>query len=198
MKSTHHAFGRRIGAVALVTGVALSACAGTSTKPTKGATGTSTANGPRASGSTKVLPVRDNPIVNTSATQTLKIESVLVENNVDTAGKATDDHLEIALTNTGSAALNGFEVFYTFTDPAANLSENYYTRLPETFRIPAGASRVVHFDNTGAPDHFPANDFSLYKTSANKLDVKVIVSATGAAIQTAALTKDAGGAEAPD
>lgn len=189
----------RLGAVALVAGVALAACGGSSsTKPATGATTTTAAKGTPPSGSSKVLPVKDNPISNTSTTQALKIDSVLVENNVDAAGKATDDHLEIALTNTGSTALSGVEVFYTFTDPTANLTESYYTKLPDTFSIPAGGSRTVHFDNTGALDHFPSNDFSLYKTSVNKLDVKVIVSAQGAAVQTVTLTKDAGGAEAPD
>ena len=187
----------RLGAVALVAGVALAACGGSSsTKPVTGATPTTTANG--APGNSEVLPVKDNPITNTSTTQALRIDSVLVENNVDAKGKATDDHLEIALTNTGSTVLTGVEVFYTFTDPTANLSESYYTKLPDAFSIPAGASRVVHFDNTGAPDHFPSNDFSLYKTSVNKLDVEIIVSAQGAAVQTVKLAKDAGGAETPD
>lgn len=187
----------RLGAVALVAGVALAACGGSSsTKPVTGATPTTTASG--APGNSKVLPVKDNPITNTSTTQALRIDSVLVENNVDAKGKAADDHLEIALTNTGSTVLTGVEVFYTFTDPTANLSESYYTKLPNAFSIPAGASRVVHFDNTGAPDHFPSNDFSLYKTSVNKLDVEVVVSAQGAAVQTVKLAKDAGGAETPD
>lgn len=189
----------RLGAVALVAGVALAACGGSSsTKPPTGATPTTAANGTPPSGSPQVLPVKDNPISNTSTAQALKIDSVLVENNVDAAGKAVDDHLEVALTNTGSTDLSGVEVFYTFTDPTASLSESYYTKLPDTFTIPAGGSRVVHFDNTGAPDHFPSNDFSLYKTSVNEMNVEVIVSAQGAAIQTTTVKKDAGGAETPD
>ena len=64
--------------------------------------------------------------------------------------------------------------------------------------IPAGGSRVIHFDSTGTPDHFPVNKFSLYYTSINQLDVTVEVSATGAAVQTTTLQKDAGGAEVPD
>jgi hypothetical protein len=57
---------------------------------------------------------------------------------------------------------------------------------------------VAHFDNTGATDHFPVNKYSLYATSVNALDVEVIVSADGAAVQTATIQKDAGGAETPD
>jgi hypothetical protein len=145
-----------------------------------------------------VLPVADNPISNTSTVQELKIDSVLVENNVDSSGKAASDHLEIALTNTGTTELTAFEVFYTFTDPTTNVTENYYAQLPADFTIPAGGQRTAHFDNTGQPDHFPVNEFSLYYTDTNTLDVTVTVSATDAAIQTTTLQKDAGGAETAD
>ena len=145
-----------------------------------------------------VLPVADNPISNTSTVQALKIDSVLVENNVDSSGKAASDHLEIALTNTGTTELTAFEIFYTFTDPTTNVTENYYAKLPANFTIPAGAQRTAHFDNTGAPDHFPVNEFSLYYTDTNALDVSVTVSATDTAIQTTTLQKDAGGAETAD
>ena len=145
-----------------------------------------------------VLPVADNPITNTSTVQALKIDSVLVENNVDSSGSPASDHLEIALTNNGTTELTAFEVFYTFTDPTTSVTENYYAKLPSDFTIPAGGQRTAHFDNTGTPDHFPVNDFSLYYTDTNALDVSVIVSAKGAAIQTITLHKDAGGAEAAD
>ena len=172
----------------------LTGCGGTSSSPaaTQGAASpTSSAGGP-------VLPVADNPITNTSTVQALKIDSVLVENNVDSTGKTASDHVEIALTNTGAAELTAFEVFYSFTDPTTNVTENYYAKLPADFTIPAGGPRTAHFDNTGAPDHFPVNEFSLYYTDTNALNVTVTVSATDAAIQTTTVQKDAGGAEAAD
>jgi hypothetical protein len=185
------------GAVALTV---LSACGGGSaSSPAPAANSVpaaSSAAAPTANG--QVLPVAADPITNVSTVQALVIDSVLVENNVDAAGKAADDHLEIALTNTGTTELAGFEVFYTFTDPTDNISESYYTKLPDTFTIAAGAMRVAHFDNSGAPDHFPVNDFSLYRTSANAQEVTVEVSATDAAVQTATVMKDAGGAETAD
>ena len=102
------------------------------------------------------------------------IDSVLVENNVDPAtGQDAADHLEIALTNSGTTELTGFEVFYTFTDPTDDLTESYYLALPTDFTIPPAGSRVVHFDDTGAVDHFPENTFSLYHTSVNAHDVEV-------------------------
>lgn len=186
---------RRLAALVLVAALGLAACGGSSTPTARnGSTPTTAA----ASGGDQVLPVSQNPIQNTSTAEGLSIDSVLVENNVDDTGKAVDDHLEIALTNTGTADLGGVEIFYTFTDPTAGATESYYAKLPTTFTVPAGGSRVAHFDNTGATDHFPSNDFSLYKTSVNELDVEVVVSAEGAAVQTATVKKDAGGAETPD
>jgi hypothetical protein len=193
---------RRVIVAALVAGAALSACGGaTSTTSTTAAAGSATTvagSATTTAAAGPVLPVASNPITNPATAQDLKIDSVLVENNVDASGAATDDHLEIAVTNTGSTALGGFEVYYTFTDPTAGTSEGYYTKLPDTFTIPAGGSRTIHFDNSGAPDHFPVNEFSIYATSLNALDVTVEVSAQGAAPQTATVQKDAGGEETSD
>lgn len=193
----------RVGVVALAAGIALAGCAASSSKKSAaGAPSASSAGGGAAktgtAGATQVLPVKANPITNSSTVQALKIDSVLVENNVDPAtAKAADDHLEIALRNTGGAELSKFEAFYTFTDPTTKSSESYYTKLADSFTIPAGGTRVVHFDNTGAADHYPVNKFSLYATSKNALDVTVTVSAADAAVQTATIAKDAGGAENP-
>jgi len=168
----------------------LAACGSDSTSSTAGQT-SSAAGG-------QVLPVTSNPISNDATAKTLTIDSVLVENNEDPASKkAVDDHLEVELTNTGTTELDGFEVYSTFTDPTDKVSESYYTKLPDSFTIAPGATRTVHFDNTGATDHFPSNDFGILATSKNGLDVEVMVSATGAAVQTQSVKKDPGGAENP-
>lgn len=171
-----------------------------STDTTSGAAQSTSTTAPANSGSSSqlVLPVTSNPINNNSTAKTLKIDKVLVENNVDPiTNKAADDHLEITLTNTGDTELGGFEVYTTYTDPTAKVSESYYTKLPASFTIAPGATRVAHFDNAGELDHFAVNDYSLYATSKNALDVEVVVSADGAAVQTATVKKDAGGAENP-
>lgn len=195
--NTHN---RRIRALpiglALAAALTLGACSSSSNSTT--ATSAGSANSAPAGSSSPVLPVTDNPITNNATAQTLTIDSVLVENNEDGDGNAVDDHLEIALTNTGADPLTGFEIFYTFTDTTTNATESYYAALPDTFTIAPGASRVAHFDNTGAADHFPTNDYSLYKTSPNAQEVTVEVSARGAAVQTATVQKDAGGAEEAD
>jgi hypothetical protein len=189
----HRSSIRRLGVLLAAAGIALAACGST---PSGSGTPSTAPSGAATGGAGQVLPVTTNPISNASTDQRLKIDSVLVENNVDAAGKVVDDHLEIALRNTGSTTLSNFELFYTYTDPTANTTESYYAALTG-FTVPAGGTRVAHFDNTGAAGHFPVNKYSLYYTSANALDVTVVVSAEGAAVQTATVKKDAGGAENP-
>ena len=190
------------GILLATTAAVLSSCGGSPSTTTSPASSTSIGGGTVTTSATPlndtVLPVTTNPIHNTSSVQSLKIVSVLVENNVDSANKVVADHLEIALTNTGPTELKTFEIFYTINDPTAGLSESYYTKLPDSFTIPAGGSRVVHFDDTGVTDHFPINKYSLYYLSLNALDVTVVVSSADASPQTAAVKKDAGGAEAAD
>lgn len=177
---------------ALSTTAVLGACSGTSSGSTADPGGASTTS------AGQVLPVSENPITNTATAETLAIDSVLVENNEDASGTVVDDHLEIALDNSGTVPLTTVEVYYTFNDPKTSETESYYLALPSDFTIPAGGTRVAHFDNTGAADHFPVNEFSLYSTDTNALDVSVVVSADGAAPVTAEVKKDAGGAETAD
>ena len=188
---TNTPLSRRLAAVALVAGIGLAGCS-SSSPSSNGATATTAVAG----ATSQVLPVKTNPINNTSTVKALEISSVLVENNVDPkTKKATDDHLEVALRNTGTTDLTGVEVFYSFTDTKTNDTESYYLKLPSTFIIPANGQRIAHFDNTGATDHFPVNKYSLYSTSKNPQKVTVVVSAKGAAIATKTVKKDAGGAE---
>ena len=214
MKSlTSRPYRSRIGATVVLAAVALAGCTGASpsatspgssngTQSAAGSVGASTSppNTSGAPATDQVLPVTQNPITNTATTPGLKIDSVLVENNVDpSTGKTASDHLEIALQNTGTSELKGVEVYYTFTDPTAKAVENYYLKLPDTYTIPAGGKRLVNFsDKATGPDYFPVNKFSLYYASKNALDVEVTVSATGVGVQNVKLKKDAGGPEAAD
>ena len=180
----------------LMAGVTALAGCGASSTPTSGTD--PAGNSSPVGNSSVVLPVTTNPITNSSTIQALKIESVLVENNLDSTGKAASDHLEIALVNTGQTELKAFEIFYTFTAQTKNITESYYTKLPESFTIPVGGQRIIHFDNTGALYHFPVSEFSLYYTDTNVLQVAVTVSAIDSAVQTTSIQKDAGGPEAAD
>ena len=192
-----------VAAAALAATSLLAACGGrsstgTNSQPTSSLQA-SGAGASQAPATGQVLPVTANPITSTATADGLQIKSVIVENNVDpSTGKDTSDHLEIALANTGSAELRSVEVYYTFDDPKTGASESYYLKLPDTFTVPAGSTRIAHFDDSGIPDHFPVNKFSLYHTDTNPLTVTVTVSATGVKVQTATVNKDAGGAETAD
>ncbi|TSA54519.1 MAG: hypothetical protein D4R44_01405 [Actinobacteria bacterium] len=194
-----------LGTALLAAGTTLAACSTSSSSTT--ATTTAVATGSATSdtmvvktpgNNEPVLPVANNPINNSSTNKVLMIDSVVVENNLDTAGKAASDHLEISLKNSGTTQLTKFEVYYTFTDAIKNISESYYAQLPASFSIPAGGKRIAHFDKTGTVDHFPVNQFSLYYTDTNAMKVTVFVSAIGAAMQTVTVQKDAGGPETAD
>lgn len=188
----------RIAAAVTASAIALTACGG-AVASSGSAPAAGSGNKPAAAAASgRVLPVTSNPIANSATAPTLTIDSVLVENNVDAMGKAVDDHLEVVLANSGTAPLTGLEFFYTFTDPTAKTSESYYAQLPADVSVPAGGTYAVNFDNSGAAGSVPVNDFSLYATSQNALDVEVVASATGAAVTTATVQKDAGGAEAAD
>ncbi len=179
-------------AVASGCGGGASSSASSTSAPT---TGTQASTTP-AAGTDQVLPVPDNPISNSSTGAGLTITKVLVENNVSPdIGKAVDDHLEIALENTSAKPLDHIEVYYKITDKAKAASEGYYTKL-DGVTIQPGATRVVHFDNTGATDHYPVNKYSLYYTDMNALVVDVMASSPSVKTATFTVTKDAGGAEA--
>ncbi|MCP9487499.1 MAG: hypothetical protein MSC30_16750 [Gaiellaceae bacterium MAG52_C11] len=182
-----------LGALALTLASLVSGCGGGGGASSASSAPTSTA---AAAATGRVLPVPKNPISNASTAPGLTITKALVENNVSPdTGKAVDDHLEIALRNTSSKPLDRIGVYYRITDPARGVSEGYYTKL-DRVTIDPGASRVVHFDPTGAADHYPVNKYSLYYTDKNALVVDVIASARNVKPATFTVKKDAGGAEA--
>lgn len=179
-------------ALGLTAAIVAAGCGGGSTASGGGAA----AGAPAATAGGAVLPVRKNPIATTATAAGLTVAKVLVENNIDPAtGKGTDDHLEIALKNTGSKPLDQIEVYYRITDPSKNVSEGYFAKLPGV-SIPAGVTKVVNFDNTGKAGHIPVNRFSLYYTDKNALVVDVTAVAGGVKPATFTVKKDAGGAEA--
>ena len=180
--------------VALASGCGGDQSSSASSTPTS--TTTTPATTTPAAGTDVVLPVATNPISNTSTATGLTITKTLVENNVSAdTGKAVDDHLEIALENTSTKPLDRLEVYYTITDKAKGATEAYYTRLAG-LTIAPGATRIVHFDNTGATDHYPVNKYSLYYTDKNALIVHVTASSPNVKLATFTVKKDAGGAEA--
>jgi hypothetical protein len=185
-----------IVASGLAAAVLVSGCASSDSATTKAGPGTTGgATAPAAAGKA-VLPVPKNPIANTATAPGLAITKTLVENNEDpSTGKAVTDHLEVALKNTTGRPLDQIEIYYKISDPTKGTAEGYYAKL-DGFEIKPGASRVAHFDNTGRPDHFPVNTYSLYYVDKNELVVDVIASAPKVKQATFTVTKDAAGAEA--
>lgn len=147
-----------------------------------------------AAGAT-VLPVSTNPITNTSTAPGLTVVSAMAENNVDPATKKpTADRLQVQLKNISSRTLSSFEIYYTMTDVTTKKSESYY--LPLTgLSLAAGAETTVFFDNQTGPNHFPENKFSIYRSSKNRVDFSIEVSAKGVAIAKGTAVKGAGTGE---
>ena len=145
--------------------------------------------------SAQVLPVAENPIVNTSTKAGLEIISAMVENNVDPAtNKGIGDCLEITLKNNSSETLSDLEVYYQMKDTTTQATEGYYQKL-SGFSLAPGAEGTVFFDNGTGAGHYPENTFSLYRTSANEVVFSIEVSAAGYAPAVAEATKAVGTGE---
>lgn len=189
---------RNIIVVSLIGVLALSGIAMWQISNTAAIGGGST-NAISAAGATvKVLPVTKNPIVNTSMQPGLEVTQIAVQDNVDPTTKAAiNDRLQITLKNSSTATMTGFEVFYTMTDVTTKMSESYYQKL-DGVSLPAGASTTVYFDNLSGAGHFPENSFSIYRSSTNRVDFTVQVSAKDTASATAETTKDPGTGEKVD
>jgi hypothetical protein len=158
----------------------------------------STTGLPSGSAAGRVLPVDENPIVNTSTTESLEITAAAVEDNEDPATNAPiSDRLQLTLANTGQEVLTGFEIYYEMTDATTGSTEGYYQRL-DGLEIAPGEDATIFFDNETGPGHYPENEFSLYRSSVNQVDFAIQVSAVGAKIATATAMKEAGTGEEAD
>ncbi len=138
-----------------------------------------------------------NQIKNAATTSGFSIVSGLVENNVDTQGKITDDHLELLIKNTSAKDMTNFEAYYTVTDLLTNKTEGYYKQLTGLV-LKSGESKSIHFDGKSGVDHFGVNKNGIYFTSQSKLEFDIQVSTPGFQVAHLKVTKDAGGAELKD
>jgi hypothetical protein len=153
------------------------------------------ATSPGTGGASTVLPVSTNPIVNASTAPGLSVVSAMAENNVDPATKnPIADRLQVTVKNSSASTLSGFEVFYTMTDATTKKSESYYAPLTG-LTVAAGASATVFFDNQAGPNHFGENKFSLYRSSTNRVDFAIEVSAKGVAVAKGTAVKGKGTGE---
>lgn len=139
-----------------------------------------------------------NSIDATGAAAPFVITELLVENNFDPAKNAdAADHLEIAVSNTGSTPLNGFSLYYSFADQDSGKVESVFRAL-DGFSVPAGGEARIHFDEGTVAGHFRANPNSIYVTSESGKAVDVMLKLDGFAPVSAQVMKDPGGAEEAD
>jgi Bacterial TSP3 repeat len=139
-----------------------------------------------------------NPMVMTGPAAPFTITEALVENNVDPVLKVTaDDHLEVAITNSGATDVTGFSIYYSITDVDGGVVEGTYQAL-DGFVVPAGGEARIHLDAGTAPGHFRTNPNSIYVTSMAAKTVTVVVQADGFAPVSVDIAKDAGGPETAD
>lgn len=138
----------------------------------------------------------ENPITETSTTQGFKIDSVLAENNVDAGGAGAPDHLELTVTNTGSADItDGWDLYYTLTDAKTGDVQSFYMPL-SGFVLKAGETVHLHVDTSRQAGRFRADPNSMFYTGQNATKIQTVLHATGFAPQTSSIQKDAAGAEA--
>ncbi len=120
-------------------------------------------------------PVVSETVINETSTAQLpiKIKDARVEDN------ATSDHLEITLTNTGSTALDNFDIYYTITDKVDKTQEAYYQSL-SGLSLNAGETKTIHFDNQVKEiGHYYGNMNGLYGTSKNGLTFDILLHSKG-------------------
>jgi hypothetical protein len=139
-----------------------------------------------------------NPLDMTGAPATFAIKEALVENNYDYAAKKdATDHLELLVTNSGSAPLAGFSIYYSITDADTGKIEGTYLKL-DGFSVPAGSEARIHLDDGAVAGHFRANPNSIYINSQAAKTVTFVLKADGLVPVSIDVAKDKGGAEAAD
>lgn len=181
-----------IGAVIIVGGGAYLYYANKGASPTNLTSTTSQGKAPT------VVPVKSNPIQNTSSQPGLAVTNAQVENNTDpTTGSPVSDRLQFTIQNSSSQPAQNLEVYYTMTDTKTQQSEGYYQKL-DGLTIPAGQSVAIFFDNGTGTGHYPENKYSIYRTSQNAVDFSIEASATGLKPATAQAHKGSGSGDTKD
>ncbi|KJR49443.1 hypothetical protein UF75_0283 [Desulfosporosinus sp. I2] len=134
-----------------------------------------------------------NLIKETSTTALpVKVKDARVEDNVN-----ANDHLEIALTNTGKTDLKNFDTYFTVTDTVTKKQEGYYVKM-NGFTLEAGATKTLHFDNKKGDLHYNGNANGIYGTSKNEVLFQGQIHATGYAPIDFSAKKSKGTAEVKD
>jgi len=144
-----------------------------------------------------VLPVTSNPITNTATAPGLSVDAVQLEDNVDASGAAIKDRMQVTIGNATALPVTDLEIYYTMTDTVTGATESYYQALTGLTIAPMSKA-TVDFDDGTEPGHYPQNQFSIYRSSTNAVDVTAEVSTPGLKPADGTGTKSANTGEVPD
>jgi len=108
----------------------------------------------------------------------LKINEILVENNVDPATwKDASDHLEIFVTNTTNNSISDLTLYYKSTDKKWESNEQSYIVPLTWLTLDSNKKTSISIDISGKPGHFRANPNSMYYLDKNAQKFEIILSA---------------------
>ena len=139
-----------------------------------------------------------NPISVAGAPAPFAIKEALVENNYDFAAKKdAPDHLELQVTNTGTAPLTNFSIYYSITDADTGKVEGTFRKL-DGFSVPANGEARLHIDDAAIAGHFRFNPNSIYTSSQAAKPFAVMLKQGDFAPVSVDIAKDKGGPEAAD
>ena len=139
-----------------------------------------------------------NPTDLTGAAAPFAIKEALVENNYDFAAKKdAPDHLELLVTNTGTAPLTNFSLYYSVTDADTGKVEGTFRKL-DGFSVPANGEARLHIDDAALAGHLRFNPNSIYSSSQAAKTFAVMLKEGDFAPVSVDIAKDKGGPVAAD
>lgn len=145
-----------------------------------------------------VVPVKANPINNTSNVEGLIIVAAAAEDNTDPATKAAlTDRLQLIIKNTSTKPMANLEAYYTMTDVTTKQTEGYYQKLTG-LSLAAGETKTINFDGQTGAGHYPENKYSIYRSSKNEVQFNIQVSAPGFKVAVSTAKKSVGTGEKAD
>ena len=129
----------------------------------------------------------------------LKINKVLVENNIDPiTKKCTSDHLEIFAANTTNNPISDLTLYYKDTNNSGAVAPQSYIISLKWLTLQPNKETSIHIDTSWKPGHFRANPNSMYYMDRHWQTFKVILNAKWFNAVTKIVKKDPGGAELAD
>jgi len=129
----------------------------------------------------------------------LKINKILVENNVDpVTKKGTSDHLEIFATNTTNSPISDLTLYYKDIDNSGAVAPQSYIIYLTGLTLQPNKETSIHVDTSWKSGHFRANPNSMYYLDKNGQTFDVTLNAKWFNATTKTIKKDPGGAELAD